>query len=117
MEEEKRVRIVIIHHPNDQRHFTFSVPEGINLYPGDIVLCDTSMGKNQVGHCITPSYTMDEAKLPELLGVTKAKLKPVKGKLVPVMFDEEYLSLLHAACASGVTYSASAPMKDKDGCF
>lgn len=84
-----KIKVVIIHHQNNRRQFTFRVPESVDIEAGDIVLCDTSMGKGQVGYCITPSYYVPEEKVQDLLNVSPKNLKPIVGRLTPVMFMYE----------------------------
>ena len=85
-----KVKVVIVHHQNNATHYTFKVPEKVDLEAGDIILCDTSIGKNQVGYCITPSYYVPEDSVWDMFGVSPARLKPVTGRLQPVMFIYEH---------------------------
>ena len=85
---EERIKVVIVHHQNDARQYAFKVPRTAELNPGDMVLCDTAMGKDQVGYCITPAYIIQTDLVNDLLHVQPNKMKTVKGRLVPRYYDE-----------------------------
>lgn len=85
-----RYKIVIVKHPNCNTPYTFSVPENINLSAGDYVLCDTKSHKYpQVGHCMTPSYFVEEDVLIGLLHISPENLRPVVAHMDLVWHREE----------------------------
>ena len=89
---DNQVKIVVVHHQNNKEQYVFSVPYFATLNAGDVVICDTRMGDNQVGYCITPSYVIDKEFLHQALGVKSENLKPVKGIYTPHYYktEEEY---------------------------
>lgn len=83
------VRIVIVKHPNWNPQYVFKVPEDMNLYAGDYVLCETRKSPHEIARCITPSFTIERDTLKELYGIALRELKPVVAWLRPVMYLQE----------------------------
>lgn len=80
------VKIVLVKHPNDTVNYAFQVPDAEDLVVGQKILCSTNRGNDQIGVCITPSFTVSDNVLREYYGTTVSKLKPVTGILIPFMF-------------------------------
>ena len=87
---EKTYKVVTVQHPNCNRNFTFKVPTGMDLTPGDYVLCQTNSSKiPQVARCITPSFMILECQLKEFYSINPHNLMPVVGLLIPKMYAYE----------------------------
>lgn len=83
-------KIVTVKHPNCNTPYTFSVPERLELDAGDYVLCDTKTHNYpQVAQCITPSFTVSEDILKELLNISPTKLRPIVAHLSVEWCKEE----------------------------
>ena len=83
------VKIVLVKHPNVNGIYAFTAPSGTAMGPGDYVLCNTKLGEDQIGRCISPSFYVEEDKLFEFYGTTVKKLQPVTAVLVPLKCEIE----------------------------
>lgn len=70
---------VIKHQPNASVHYLFSVPDGVKLKAGDLVMCQTSRGE-AYGWLAYDSFEVEGAALEALCRAHGAKhLKPIIG--------------------------------------
>lgn len=70
---------VIKHQPNAGAHYLFSVPEGVKLKAGDLVMCQTRHGE-AYGWLAYDSFEVEGAALEALCRAHGAKtLKPIVG--------------------------------------
>lgn len=80
---------VIVKHLNDGGKFLFYVPKSITLSAGEHVICDTIMGKNQLGVCCCDSFLADPAVVCPLFGTQESKMQYVAGKVEYERFETE----------------------------
>ena len=84
---EMTYKIVTVKHPNCGIQYTFEVPDALDLEPGNWVLCETKRSNiPQVAQCVTPSFRILGIQLKELYGIQPKNLRPVVGKLKPIMY-------------------------------
>lgn len=80
---------VIKHQPNAGVHYLFSVPEGVKLKAGDLVMCQTSRGE-AYGWLAYDSFEVEGAALEALCRAHGAKtLKPIVGVYELASFEEK----------------------------
>ena len=83
------VKIGLVKHPNVNDVYAFSVPAGEELQPGNYILCNTRLGEDQIGRCVSPAFWVEEDKLFEFYGTTEKKLQPVTSMLIPFRYEDK----------------------------
>lgn len=80
---------VIKHQPNAGAHYLFSVPAGVKLKAGDLVMCQTRHGE-AYGWLAYDSFEVEGAALEALCRAHGAKtLKPIVGVYELASFEEK----------------------------
>lgn len=80
---------VIKHQPNAGEHYLFTVPEGVRLKAGDLVMCQTRHGE-AYGWLAYDSFEVEGAALEALCRAHGAKtLKPIVGVYELASFEEK----------------------------
>ena len=80
-------KVVTVKHQGCNTPYTFTVPESLELSPGNFVLCETSNHNlPQVAQCMTPSFKVSEVLLKEMYKLNPKQMKPVVGILTPTMY-------------------------------
>lgn len=82
----ENLNVVLVKHPNCDKHFMFEAPKDVRLFVGDRVLCQTKRSPLEMGTCISASFEIMDYQLEDLWKVKKESLEPVVGLLKPQMF-------------------------------
>lgn len=72
-------KYVIVKHMNNDGRFLFQVPNHEYLDAGDMVICDTSKGKDQMGVCLCDSFLAEPEMICRLFGVKPENMRFVTG--------------------------------------
>ena len=84
------MNVVICVHPGSSGRFMFKAPDDLKLSAGDFVLCNTKREPMAIAMCITDSFEpKDPDRIAQLWGSSTKGLRPVIGRLEPVMFAYE----------------------------
>ena len=80
---------VIIKHVADcgNAKYLFRVPKAVSLEAGDKVVCDTSIGTDQLGICCCDSFLSKPEIVCPLFGTNESKMKFVTGKVEYEKFE------------------------------
>jgi len=85
-------KVVICEHDGVFKKYLFLVPDDVDVECGDLLLCDTSKGADQVVTAVSPSFEVPDERFESFCASYNTKpnkMKPITGKVTKERFDKE----------------------------
>ena len=85
---ERKLRIIVVKQTNGK--FVFTAPDGVDIAPGDTLVCSTRYGE-QPAVALSPAYDVAEEHVDGVLnafGTERKNMKPIIGRLTVEYFGE-----------------------------